>query len=55
MSGTPPRLTFTMELRVQVDPPLDLGQLPAGRRRIIAIRDGERHPDLVVVRVWKVE
>jgi hypothetical protein len=40
MSSPAPRLTFAMELRVRVDPPLDIGAVPGGRRRIIPIRGG---------------
>jgi hypothetical protein len=35
-----PRLTFALELRVQVGPPTELGQVPRGRRRIIPILGG---------------
>ena len=36
----PPRLTFAMTLRVQVDAPVEFGQVPRGRRRIIPILAG---------------
>jgi hypothetical protein len=36
----PPPLTFVMELRVRVDPPLEIGAVAAGRRRIVPIRGG---------------
>ena len=36
----PPRLTLAMTLRVQVGPPMELGQVPGGRRRIIPILGG---------------
>src|SRR5580765_7058619 len=36
----PPRLTFTMELRVEVAAPVEVGAIAAGRRRIVAIRGG---------------
>jgi hypothetical protein len=35
-----PRLTFAFELRVQVGPPQEFGQVPRGRRRIIPILGG---------------
>ena len=35
-----PELVFAFELRVQVGPPLDVGPIPAGRRRIIPILGG---------------
>jgi Protein of unknown function (DUF3237) len=40
MSSAPPRLTFTMELRVGVDRPIEVGAVPGGRRRIVPIRGG---------------
>ena len=40
MSTRPPRLTFTMELRVQVGPPVEIGAVASGRRRIVPIRGG---------------
>jgi hypothetical protein len=40
MSMREPRLTFTMELRVQVGPPVDVGAVARGRRRIVPIRGG---------------
>ena len=36
----PPTLTLVFTLRVQVGPPTELGELPAGRRRIIPIVGG---------------
>jgi hypothetical protein len=36
----PPRLTFAFELRVQVGPPQEFGEVPRGRRRIIPILGG---------------
>jgi uncharacterized protein DUF3237 len=38
--AAPPRLTFTMELRVEVAAPVEVGDIAAGRRRIVAIRGG---------------
>jgi hypothetical protein len=35
-----PRLTFTMELRVRVDAPVEIGPVSYGRRRIVPIRGG---------------
>jgi hypothetical protein len=35
-----PKLTFAMTLRVQVGPPMELGEVPKGRRRIIPILGG---------------
>lgn len=35
-----PGATFAFEARVQVGAPMDLGQVPAGRRRIVPILDG---------------
>src|SRR4029077_16175028 len=36
----PPQLAFALELRVQVGPPLELGETTGGRRRIIPIVGG---------------
>ena len=36
----PPRLTFAFELRVQVGAPVEMGDVPGGRRRIIPILGG---------------
>jgi hypothetical protein len=36
----PPRLVFAFELRAQVGPPLVVGQVPAGTRRIVEITGG---------------
>ena len=36
----PPKLTLAMTLRVQVGPPMELGEVPRGRRRIIPILGG---------------
>jgi len=36
----PPQLAFVMELRVRVDPPLEIGRVHGGRRRIVPIRGG---------------
>ena len=36
----PPQLTFVMELRVTVGPPVDIGDGPRGRRRIVPIESG---------------
>jgi hypothetical protein len=36
----PPRLTFVMALHVRVDPPLEIGAVAGGRRRIVPIRGG---------------
>jgi hypothetical protein len=36
----PPRLVFAFELRAQVGPPLVVGQVPAGTRRIVQITGG---------------
>jgi len=36
----PPELAFAFELRAQVGPPLDIGPVPAGRRRIVPILGG---------------
>jgi len=38
--GPAPALTYAMTLRVQVGPPLEFGQVPAGRRRVIPILGG---------------
>jgi len=35
-----PELVFAFELRVQVGPPLDVGPIPGGRRRIVPILSG---------------
>jgi|SRR5579872_5912517 len=37
---TPPQLSFVMELRVNVGTPVEIGDVPGGRRRIIAIDGG---------------
>jgi len=37
---TPPELVFAFEARVQVGPPVDVGPVPGGRRRIIPILGG---------------
>ena len=39
-ASAPPRLSLAMELRVKVGPPLELGAVPGGRRRIIPIEGG---------------
>ena len=36
----PPRLTFAMELRVEVGTPVEVGNVAGGRRRIISILGG---------------
>jgi hypothetical protein len=36
----PPSLTFVMALHVRVDPPIDVGTVSGGRRRIVPIRGG---------------
>ena len=36
----PPRLVFAFELRAQVGPPMELGEVPGGRRRIVPILGG---------------
>ena len=42
-----PTLTFSFELRAQVGPPAELGQVPHGRRRIVPILGGTvRGPQL---------
>ena len=38
--GAPPSLTHALTLRVQVGPPLEMGSVPRGRRRIIPILGG---------------
>ena len=35
-----PKLAFAFEARVQVGPPMDLGPIPGGRRRIVPILSG---------------
>src|SRR5262245_46456872 len=43
----PPHLAFALELRVQLGPPLELGQTALGRRRIVPIVGGTfEGPDL---------
>jgi len=37
---TPPALTLAFEARVELGPPMELGQVPRGRRRIIPITGG---------------
>ena len=37
---SPPALTFAFELRAQVGPPLEVGAVPHGRRRIVQILGG---------------
>jgi len=37
---TPPRLTFVFELRARVGSPVEVGQVPHGRRRIVPITGG---------------
>ena len=37
---TPPRLTFAFEIRATVAAPTEIGQVPHGRRRIVAITGG---------------
>jgi hypothetical protein len=39
-SPAPPRLTLAFELRATVGPPLEVGQVAQGRRRIVAITGG---------------
>ena len=47
MTLTPPGLVFAFELRAQLGPPMELGQVPAGRRRIVPILgDTFEGPDL---------
>jgi hypothetical protein len=36
----PPRLTFAFEVRAQVGDPIEVGELPGGRRRIVPITGG---------------
>ena len=36
----PPSLEFVMELRAELDPPLDLGMTPAGHRRSVSLCGG---------------
>jgi hypothetical protein len=38
--GAPPKLVFAFELRALVAPPLVVGQMPAGTRRIVQITGG---------------
>ena len=38
--AAPPRLTLAFEVRATVGPPLDVGEVPQGRRRIVAITGG---------------
>ena len=40
MMSRPPTLTHAMTLRVQVGTPLEVGQVPRGRRRVIPILGG---------------
>ena len=37
---TAPQLEFVLEIRAQLGPPLDLGPVPGGRRRIVQILGG---------------
>src|ERR1041384_3460711 len=37
---TAPQLEFALEIRAQLGPPLDLGPVPGGRRRIVQILGG---------------
>ena len=37
---SPPRLAFAFEVRATVAPPLEVGDVPQGRRRIVAITGG---------------
>jgi hypothetical protein len=39
-SGPPLQLTFVMELRVRVDPAVEIGTIARGRRRVVPIRGG---------------
>ena len=46
-SALPPGLTFVMELRVTVGQPVEVGELPHGRRRVVPIIGGTfEGPDL---------
>jgi hypothetical protein len=46
-AAPPPTLTFAFELRAQVGPPTEVGQVPHGRRRIVPILGGTvRGPQL---------
>jgi hypothetical protein len=36
----PPRLTLTLEVRARVGPPVELGVVPGGRRRLVPITGG---------------
>lgn len=38
--ATPPTLTFAFELRAEVGPPMEIGEVPHGRRRIVPILGG---------------
>ena len=38
--SSPPKLTFAFEMHATVDPPQELGQVRAGRRRIVPITGG---------------
>jgi hypothetical protein len=38
--ANPPKLTHAMTLRVQVGPPMEFGEVPRGRRRVIPILGG---------------
>ena len=40
VSAPPPSLVFAFELRAQVGPPLEVGTVPHGRRRIVPILGG---------------
>jgi hypothetical protein len=43
----PPTLTFAFELRAEVGPPMEIGEVPHGRRRIVPILGGTvRGPQL---------
>lgn len=37
---SPPTLTFTLEIRAQVGPPMHIGPTPRGERRIVSITGG---------------
>ena len=39
-AGLPPQLTFAFELRAQVAQPVEVGEVPHGRRRIVQILGG---------------